>query len=161
MKRARHAKVRSRAKVLAIFEMKLKLRQVRSRQDLEKAFAIRMRVFVREQGVPREIELDADDGKAIHLVALVQESAVGTARVVLKRHTAKIGRMAVLKTYRGRGVGRELLKRAVALARRKDAAHVFLHAQLPVTSFYEKLGFRCRGAIFMEAGIPHRKMILR
>jgi predicted GNAT family N-acyltransferase len=141
--------------------MKVKLRQVRSRRDLEKAFAIRMKVFVREQGVPHAIELDADDAKAIHLLALVQERAVGAARVVLKRHTAKIGRMAVLKTYRGRGIGKELLKRAIKLGKAKGANRLYLHAQVSVIGFYEKLGFRSVGRMFVEAGIPHRKMILR
>src|SRR5512134_3820760 len=69
-----------------------------SRDDIRKAFAIRMRVFVREQDVPAEIELDHDDAKAIHFLALVSGKAVGTARVVLRRDRAKIGRMAVLKS---------------------------------------------------------------
>jgi predicted GNAT family N-acyltransferase len=67
--------------------------------------------------------------------------------------------MAVLKSYRGKGVGKALLKRAIELARRRRAKLIYLHAQVPVAGFYEKLGFRCVGRVFMEAGIPHRKMI--
>ena len=122
--------------------------------------AIRLRVFVKEQGVPREIELDSDDERALHFLAYCRERAVGTARVVVKRGAAKIGRMAVLRSYRGKGVGRELLRRAVKAAREKGAKRIFLHAQVPVIGFYEKLGFRCTGRLFMEAGIPHRKMVL-
>ncbi|MGH7844000.1 MAG: GNAT family N-acetyltransferase [Candidatus Binatia bacterium] len=140
--------------------MKARIRRATLTEDRKKAFSIRLRVFVKEQGVPREIELDSDDAHAIHLLACANGRAVGTARVVLKRKAAKIGRMAVLKTYRGRGVGRELLKRAVKAARQKGAKRIYLHAQVPVIVFYEKLGFRCAGRVFLEAAIPHRKMVL-
>jgi predicted GNAT family N-acyltransferase len=138
----------------------IRVRRVTSKQQLTKAFAIRGRVFVREQGVPEEIELDRDDGRAFHFLAFAGEKPVGTARVVMHRGHAKIGRMAVLKSYRGTGVGNKLLKQAVAMAKRRGAQKIYLHAQVPVIGFYEKAGFRCLGPIFNEAGIPHRKMIL-
>ncbi len=131
-----------------------------SRGELEKAYSIRLRVFVREQGVPREIELDEDDQLAMHLVAELGGKIVGTARLVIKGGRAKIGRMAVLRGYRRRGVGKKLLKRVVTLARKRGAKVIFLHAQVPVIPFYEKMGFRCVGPGFEEAGIPHRKMVL-
>lgn len=134
------------------------MRRVSSRNDLRKAFAIRMRVFVREQGVPAEIELDEDDRRAIHFLALVAGKAVGTARVVLRHGSAKIGRMAVLKSYRGIGVGSKLLKQAIETAKRKRARRIYLHAQVPVIGFYEAAGFRATGPVFDEAGIPHREM---
>jgi predicted GNAT family N-acyltransferase len=120
-----------------------------------------MRVFVKEQGVPAEIELDRDDGRAVHLLALAGEKAIGTARVVLRRADAKIGRMAVLKSYRRRGAGKRLLKRAIATAKQRGAGKIYLYAQVPVIGFYEKMGFRGYGSVFDEAGIPHRKMILK
>lgn len=138
----------------------VRVRKISARPDLEKAFAIRLRVFVEEQGVPREMELDRDDRRAIHFLATASGRAVGTARIVLRRGSAKIGRMAVLKSDRGKGVGTRLLKRAVATARKLGARKIYLHAQVPVIGFYERLGFRSVGAIFDEAGIPHRKMIL-
>jgi predicted GNAT family N-acyltransferase len=137
----------------------VRVRRVSSRNELKKAFAIRMRVFVREQGVPAEIELDRDDGKAIHFLALISGNAVGTARVVLRRGSAKIGRMAVLRSHRGSGVGTNLLQRTVETAKRKRARGIYLHAQVPVIGFYEAAGFRAVGPVFDEAGIPHRKMI--
>jgi predicted GNAT family N-acyltransferase len=127
--------------------------------DLARAFRIRMAVFVREQGVPKEIELDADDAVAAHFLARWRDRPVGTARVVFEGGQAKIGRMAVLKGYRGRGVGAALLARAVRHARKRGARRIFLHAQLPVVGFYEKFGFRAVGRVFEEAGIPHRKMV--
>ncbi len=138
----------------------IRVRRIASKKALKQAFAIRVRVFVREQGVPEEIEMDRDDERAIHLLALESGKAVGTARIVLRRGSAKIGRMAVLKKYRRKGVGKKLLRRAIAMAKRFSARRIYLHAQVPVIAFYEAEGFRCVGAVFDEAGIPHRKMIL-
>jgi predicted GNAT family N-acyltransferase len=116
---------------------------------------------VREQGVPREIELDRDDKRAAHFLAYLHGRVAGTARLVIKGGEAKIGRMAVVKSYRGKGIGKELLKSVVRLARRRRAKKIFLHAQVPVIGFYEKREFCCVGPVFVEAGIPHREMVLR
>lgn len=137
----------------------IRVEEVVSAKELKRAFSIRLRVFVREQGVPQEIELDKDDQRASHFLATVQGRAVGTARLVVENGRAKIGRMAVLKSYRGKGVGKALLKRAIGSARKKKVKMIYLHAQVPVIGFYEKMGFQCIGRLFMEAGIPHRKMV--
>jgi len=129
--------------------------------ELARAYAIRIRVFVKEQGVPREIELDDDDHRAMHFIATVDARPVGTARVVSNRGAAKIGRMAVLKSYRHRGVGGRLLARAIAAARRIKARKIYLHAQVAVAGFYQRMNFYAVGPIFDEAGIAHRKMIWR
>ncbi len=139
----------------------VQIRRVSSSQHLKKAFAIRIRVFVREQHVPAEIELDGDDASAIHFLAITAGRAVGTARIVLRRGSAKIGRMAVLKTYRRKGVGTRLLKRSITTAKKLGARKIYLHAQVPVIGFYESMGFRSVGAVFDEAGIAHKKMVLR
>jgi len=137
----------------------IKIKRVSSDREMAQAFAIRLRVFVREQGVPEDIELDRDDRRAIHFLAFISTRAVGTARLVRRGHGAKIGRMAVLKSYRGKGVGRKLLKGADSAAKKLGAKKIYLHAQVPVIGFYEKLGFRCVGPVFEEAAIPHRKMV--
>jgi len=80
--------------------------------------------------------------------------------VVLQHGNAKIGRMAVLKPRRGRGIGTKLLKHAIGMAKKQSAQKIYLHAQVPVIGFYEARGFHSTGRIFSEAGIPHRKMIL-
>lgn len=141
--------------------MMVRVRRIVTERELTKAFAIRLRVFVREQHVPAEIELDRDDRRAIHFLATSTGRAIGTARIVMHGGNAKIGRMAVLKTYRGKGVGARLLKRAIVAARRRHARRIYLHAQVPVIGFYEAVGFRCVGPVFDEAGIPHRKMVLQ
>jgi predicted GNAT family N-acyltransferase len=133
--------------------------QISSDEAKTKAFGIRMRVFVREQGVPPDIELDRDDRRAIHFLASIEGKAVGTARIVVRRDSVKIGRMAVLKRFRGKGVGARLLTRALAAAHKLGARKIYLHAQVAVLGFYENAGFVCVGPVFDEAGIPHRKMV--
>ncbi len=139
----------------------VRVRRAVSEEQIAKVFAIRMRVFVKEQRVPADIELDCDDDRAIHFLATIGTRAVGTARVVRRGKTAKIGRMAVLKSHRGRGLGKKLLRRAVETARKNGARKIYLHAQVAVVGFYECMGFRAVGPIFDEAGIAHRKMVLR
>jgi predicted GNAT family N-acyltransferase len=135
------------------------VRTVSSKKALAAAFEIRVRVFVKEQGVPEDIELDRDDERATHFLAVHAGKAVGTARMVMRRGSAKIGRMAVLKSYRRKGVGKRLLKRAVQMARQSGAKKIYLHAQVAVIGFYENLNFRCVGPVFDEAGIPHRTRV--
>jgi predicted GNAT family N-acyltransferase len=137
----------------------MEVKRIFSRKELAKAYTIRKRVFVREQGVPEEIEIDRDDKRAIHFLALESGKAIGTARVVMRRGSAKIGRMAVLKAYRGRGIGTKLLKRAIVMAKKQGAQQIYLHAQVPVIGFYQAMAFQCIGPVFKEAGIPHRKMV--
>ena len=120
--------------------------------------AIRKRVFVEEQKVPREVEWDGRDDDAVHLVAEDHRGdAVGTARLL---PTGQIGRMAVLPERRGFGIGRRLLDAAVDAARDRGETEVFLNAQARALAFYEAAGFRTVGPEFEEAGIPHRRMEL-
>ncbi len=155
------AKHKKPAKINTRKRTEVTVRRISSEKELAQAYAIRIRVFVREQGVPPEIELDDEDRAATHLLATVGARAVGTARVVLHRGAAKIGRMAVLKRYRRRGVGAKLLQRAIAAARRMRARKIYLHAQLAAAEFYRRMNFLAVGPVFDEAGIAHRKMILR
>jgi predicted GNAT family N-acyltransferase len=136
------------------------IRQISTEKELKQALRIRIRVFVREQGVPAEIELDEDDKRAVHLLASVEGRPVGTARIVMRGGKAKIGRMAVLKSHRRKRVGKKLLTRAITTANKRGAGKIYLHAQVAVSKFYESAGFRCVGSIFDEAGIAHRKMVL-
>ena len=139
----------------------IRISNVSSEREFAQALAIRFRVFVKEQGVPAAIELDSDDVRAKHFIARASGKVIGTARLVMRRDGAKIGRMAVLKRFRGKGVGTRLLRRAISASRKLGAARIYLNAQVPVIGFYEKLHFRCVGPVFDEAGIPHRRMILK
>ncbi len=138
----------------------VKIKRAASQLELVQVFTIRIRVFVKEQRVPAEIELDSDDQRALHFLAIKSGRAVGTARLVMHRGAAKIGRMAVLKSYRRKGIGAALLMRAILAAKRLHARRIYLHAQVAVIEFYQRMGFRAVGKVFDEAGIAHRKMIL-
>jgi predicted GNAT family N-acyltransferase len=119
---------------------------------------IRFAVFVDEQGVPAELEMDDQDAHCIHALAFADGQAVGTGRLLPDGH---IGRMAVLKDWRGRGAGRELLRALIAVARRRGDREVLLSAQVHALDFYRAEGFRPEGAEYEEAGIAHQAMRMK
>lgn len=120
--------------------------------------AIRGTVFIEEQGVPKEIEWDGEDDVAHHFMAINEAGQrVGCGRLL---PSGRIGRMAVLAEYRGRGIGRLILDAAVARAAELGFSRVTLHAQVPVVGFYRKAGFLPEGGEFSEAGIVHQAMAL-
>ena len=136
----------------------MEVRVVSTAAERDAAFAIRRTVFQGEQRVPAELEFDADDEHAVHVIADVDGEVVGTGRVVLHRERAKIGRMAVLAGWRGRGVGHLLLDALLHEAAQRGAVRALLHAQVHAIGFYAQAGFTAVGEEFEEAGIPHRKM---
>jgi predicted GNAT family N-acyltransferase len=128
----------------------------------EAAQAIRFAVFVDEQRVPAELELDEIDGVAVHALARDENGrACGTGRLFAAPEDAtcaKIGRMAVLKECRGTGCGAALLIVLIEEARRRGFSRASLTAQTHAVGFYEKYGFSAYGPEFDEAGIPHLSM---
>jgi predicted GNAT family N-acyltransferase len=119
------------------------------------AAPIRFTVFVEEQGVPRDIELDEMDPRCIHAVAFADKKAVATGRLLPDGH---IGRMAVLKQWRGRGIGGQILNALLDEARARGHREAVLSAQVHATAFYRAHGFVEEGAEYLEAGIAHRDM---
>jgi predicted GNAT family N-acyltransferase len=119
------------------------------------AAPIRFAVFVQEQGVPPEIELDDMDGRCLHAVAFHDNLPVGTARLLPDGH---IGRMAVLGEWRGRGVGGRMLAALIERARARGDREVALSAQVHAVPFYRAHGFVEEGAEYLEAGIRHQSM---
>ena len=123
---------------------------------------IRFTVFVREQAVPPEIEidpLDADASKIVHVVSRdAGGRAIATGRLIVDGKMPRIGRMAVLKAWRGAGVGSAMLEVLCAEAKRLGFREVHLHAQSHATAFYYHHGFLSHGPEFTEAGIPHQEM---
>ncbi|MDH5784397.1 MAG: GNAT family N-acetyltransferase [Chromatiales bacterium] len=119
---------------------------------------IRESVFMQEQQVPADLEWDGEDEGAIHLLAYDDtHSAIGCARVLADGH---IGRMAVLKPWRDNGVGSALLREAIAVVREFGCDVAFLDAQCEAIPFYQREHFVAEGEVFLDAGIPHRKMRL-
>jgi len=119
---------------------------------------VRERVFVEEQGVSRELEWDEWDARSDHALACdLVGRPIGTARLL---PDGRIGRMAVLREWRRRGVGAALMEAMLDQARGRALARVTLHAQTHATGFYRRFGFSERGGEFLEAGIPHVEMRL-
>lgn len=130
-------------------------------QDLDTCFALRHDVFVLEQNVPIEEEQDELDQTATHLLASQSDVPVGTARLVFQGETAKIGRVCVVLSARGTGLGAALIQAAVQVAKdQKGIQKAKLGAQIHALGFYEKLGFAAVGPIYLDAGIEHRDMVL-
>jgi predicted GNAT family N-acyltransferase len=113
-------------------------------------------VFVEEQGVAREIEMDEMDAQCIHALAFEDGAAVGTGRLLPDGH---IGRMAILKPWRGRGIGSAILHSLIDAARRRGDRRVMLSAQVQAVEFYRAHGFQPESEVYEEAGIAHQAMI--
>jgi predicted GNAT family N-acyltransferase len=119
--------------------------------------AIRQAVFVEEQEVDPAFEWDEIDATAVHVLALVDNLAVGCARII---EFKKIGRMAVLKPWRGHGVGQALLNSAIEICKAHGSDNVKLTAQTHAIPFYEQAGFTATSGVYQDANIPHVDMRL-
>ena len=117
--------------------------------------AVREQVFVREQAVPIELEWDEFDPLCQHVVAEAAGRVIGTGRLLPDGY---IGRMAVLESWRGQGVGSALLESLMQIAGNRGIRRVKLNAQSRAVAFYLRHGFVAEGEEFIEAGIPHRSM---
>ncbi|MFC9279923.1 GNAT family N-acetyltransferase [Streptomyces collinus] len=137
--------------------------------DREACFAIRKEVFVAEQGVPQDIEYDAYDAVAVHVLAVREDGEpLGTGRLLFGEVAAaktggeasvgSLGRLAVAGAARGLGIGVALVRAIEEAARAHGLTAVDLHAQTQALGFYERLGYEAYGPEFLDAGIPHRSM---
>ena len=136
--------------------LKIELREWPAARD--EAQRIRFTVFVEEQRVPPELEMDEHDPRCIHALALADGKVIGTGRLLPDGH---IGRMAVLKEWRGKGAGRALLRALVDAARRRGDREVALNSQVHALGFYGAEGFKAEGPVYEEAGIPHQSMRMK
>ena len=122
---------------------------------------LRLEVYVDEQKVPIEEELDQYDPDATHLVAVQNGEVIGTLRVVrLDETTSRIGRLAVAEPYRHKKIATRLMEQALEICREKGARRVVLDSQVTVVPFYEPFGFVTEGEVFVDAGIDHLRMVL-
>jgi predicted GNAT family N-acyltransferase len=122
--------------------------------------SLRYQVFVVEQKVPEDMEWDEFDEIAWHAIVTADNQTVGTGRLILDGHIAKIGRMAVQSSRRNQGIGKSILNALIQTAKEKGAQECILHAQTHAIAFYAKADFEPHGPIFDEAGIPHVEMRL-
>ena len=146
-----------------------KVRLAAGPDDVAAAYAVRTDVFVGEQGVPADLELDALDDLADHLVAYDGDRAVGAGRLVVEPPgfegsdpdlgpVGHLGRLAVRPEARGTGLGLDLVAAVEARARERGLRVMVLSAQTHALRFYERLGYTAYGPVFDDAGLPHRWM---
>ena len=136
---------------------------IENEEELQGAYEVIRQVFVIEQGIAEELVFEnAEDGDEINIIVKNEDTVIGTARVVFPAdNTAKIERMAVLKSFRTRGLGKGIISFLNEELRRRKITHVVLHAQYQVIDFYRASGFQKLGLPFEEAGIRHVKMEMR
>ncbi|EPG34638.1 GNAT family N-acetyltransferase [Acinetobacter colistiniresistens] len=118
---------------------------------------IRALVFIEEQGIPDVDEWDDQDAISQHFVIYDQEQPIATARVLPNN---SVGRVAVLKTYRGQGLGQRIMLDIIAYAQQQGRAFLHLSSQVHAMSFYQQLGFTVKGDEYDECGIPHIEMVM-
>lgn len=136
--------------------------QIIETRDIAACHALRRTVFIEEQGVSQEEEVDGRDDAALHFLAIADGVPAGTARILLGSDYGKIGRVCVLAAARGEGIGATLIHAAVQRLRAQPGiVEARLGAQTRALGFYEKLGFTAFGINYLDAGIPHRDMRLR
>jgi predicted GNAT family N-acyltransferase len=123
----------------------------------DEAQRIRFAVFVDEQQVPAELEVDEIDVQCVHALAFHESQAIGTGRLLPDGH---IGRMAVMKAWRGRGVGGAILQALIQAAWERGDRRIVLSAQVHALPFYKRHRFVPYGDVYDEAGIPHQAMRL-
>ncbi|MDD2198803.1 MAG: GNAT family N-acetyltransferase [Bacteroidales bacterium] len=121
----------------------------------EDALKIRTEVFVEEHNVPSELEYDGKDPLATHFLLLIKEKPIATARILQKDEGIKLERFAVIKDYRGAGLGRLLME---FITKHCNAEDIFFHSQDGAVEFYKQMGYCIIGEAFYEAGIKHYLM---
>ena len=138
----------------------LKVEIVKWIDDQAQLKNIREKVFIQEQKVTPELEWDGMDEKAIHFLVFKDEKAIGCARAIVIKSRMQLGRMAVLKEYRGQGAGSTLIEKAIVTAKLKQLSGILISAQCNAINFYVKFGFEVTGDTYLDAEILHRDMTL-
>jgi predicted GNAT family N-acyltransferase len=139
----------------------IEVREARGDAERDAALALRHEVFVDEQGVPPELEIDEHDETALHLLAFDEGRLVGVCRLVMgtpPTQRAKFGRLVVAREARGGGIGSALLGEAERRARALGAECMVLAAQTGAVGLYERAGYAAQGEVFLDAGIEHVTM---
>ena len=141
-------------------ENNLKVEIVKWIDEDESLTMIRQKVFIEEQNVTSQLEWDGMDEEAIHFLAFKNEKAIGCARAFVIKNHMQLGRMAVLKAYRGESVGTALIEKVITTAKLNQLSAIYISAQCHAIDFYKKFGFEVTSDIYLDAEILHRDMKL-
>ncbi|WP_264736932.1 GNAT family N-acetyltransferase [Cytobacillus firmus] len=136
----------------------MEVRIVSSEQELHDAFSVRKQVFINEQNVPEEEEIDQFEDEAVHFVLYNNGMPAGAGRFRTVDGNGKVERICVLKENRQSGSGKALMDKIEEHAKKQGLPALKLNAQTQAIPFYEKLGYQVISEEFMDAGIPHRTM---
>lgn len=136
----------------------MEIKVVETDQELQDAFQVRQSVFVEEQKVPAELEIDKHENEAVHFIAYDDAQPVAAGRFRTLEGMAKIERICVLGSYRRTGLGQMLMKEIERCANELKLGKLKLNAQVSAVAFYKKLGYHIISEEFMDAGIPHVTM---
>ncbi len=128
-------------------------------ENIEKLHKIRREVFIKEQNVSEEIEIDGEDYRCVHIALEKDDIVIATARLINKPNGLYIGRVAVLKDYRGLGLGKKVMMELHKYLKNENVEEVYLNAQIQVIDFYKSIGYEEISDFFVEANIKHKKMI--
>lgn len=139
----------------------LEIRLVKSKREYEDVLKIREKVFIEGQNVPKEIERDEYDNISKHVIVSVDNKPIGCARIRNVENKLKLERIAILKEYRSRGFGKDLMRWLVDYSKKQNVKEIYMNAQYYLLDFYKKFGFKPRGEIFKEAGIDHIQMYIK
>jgi len=136
----------------------LEIRLIQSDIEYKDVLEVRNAVFIKEQNIPQTIEYDGLDKESFHVLVKLDEISIGCARIRSIDGKIKLERIAILKDFRNKGYGKRLMQYLVSYCEGKKSTEIIIHAQYYLREFYEKLGFKPRGEIFLEAGIKHIEM---
>ncbi|SFF73468.1 Predicted N-acyltransferase, GNAT family [Halobacillus alkaliphilus] len=136
----------------------MEIRQVVSPQEKDDAFHVRRVVFVDEQNVPEDLEIDEHDDTALHLVGYEQDEPVAAARLRFVGNYGKLERICVKRPFRGKKYGKEMILFMESLIKDHTYQASKLNAQTHAEAFYQSLGYETVSEEFMDAGIPHVTM---
>ncbi|MFA6340935.1 MAG: GNAT family N-acetyltransferase [Candidatus Paceibacterota bacterium] len=137
----------------------IQIKIAQNKKEINDAREIRHQVFQVEQGIDSKLDFDGKDDKSEHVIAYSENKAVGAARIrYISNKTAKLERLAVLKSYRKNGIGRKIVNYVTEYIKKRGIENMTLDSQEHARKFYEEIGFKQKGKVFWEVNIPHVKM---
>ncbi len=133
-------------------------KDIKNIENIEKIHAIRREVFIDEQKVPEDLEMDGKDDMCVHITIETKDKVIATTRIIQKDEKYYVGRVAVLKDFRQQNLGKKVMEETHKYLVSQNIKTVYLNAQIQVVDFYKKLGYTTISDEFIEAGIIHIEM---
>ena len=133
---------------------------VHGSKGLERQYFIRDKVFTEEQNISKEVSHDDDDTSSWHVIVYEDSKPIGTGRIIYINNTFLIGRIAVLKSFRGQGIGDLIVRKLIFFGFEHGETRIEVHSQLHAVDFYKRIGFEAYGDVYKESGVDHISMYI-